>query len=96
MEDNYGRKITYMRISVTDKCNLRCRYCMPLNGNCKKEHDEMMTEEELINLVEASTKLGIKKMFVPSVETTHKSQCEVVSCSRIDSTFREIFKKQSE
>ena len=62
MEDNYGRKITYMRISVTDKCNLRCRYCMPLNGNCKKEHDEMMTEEELINLVEASTKLGIKKI----------------------------------
>lgn len=57
---------------------------------------EIRSVSQIEKRIKESSKLGIKKMFVPSVETTHKSQCEVVSCSRIDSTFREIFKKQSE
>ena len=38
MLDRYGRNITYLRLSVTELCNLRCRYCMPEEGVCKKEH----------------------------------------------------------
>ena len=43
MIDRLGRNITYLRISVTDKCNLRCRYCMPAEGVCRRSHHEMMT-----------------------------------------------------
>ena len=54
MIDRLGRDITYLRISVTDKCNLRCRYCMPEDGVCKKSHMDMMTEDEIIMAVEAA------------------------------------------
>jgi len=68
MTDNFGRKITYLRISVTDKCNLRCRYCMPAEGICKKSHSEMLTEEELVTAVEAAADLGITKVRITGGE----------------------------
>ena len=40
MIDQYGRRITYLRVSVTERCNLRCRYCMPEEGIDKKRHDD--------------------------------------------------------
>ncbi|MDF2840324.1 MAG: moaA, partial [Clostridia bacterium] len=43
MKDTLGRNINYLRISVTDRCNLRCMYCMPEEGICKKEHDDMLS-----------------------------------------------------
>ena len=51
MRDQYDREINYMRLSVTDRCNLRCRYCMPEEGVCKKTHEEMLTEDEMIAAV---------------------------------------------
>ena len=48
MTDQFGRDITYLRISVTELCNLRCRYCMPEEGVCKKNHADMLTEDEVI------------------------------------------------
>ena len=48
MIDKLGRDITYLRISLTDKCNLRCRYCMPEEGVCKRAHHEMMNEDERV------------------------------------------------
>ena len=54
MIDKFGREITYLRISVTDKCNLRCRYCMPEEGVCKKSHADMLTEDEIIAAVQAA------------------------------------------
>lgn len=62
MIDRLGREITYLRISVTELCNLRCRYCMPAEGICKKSHDQMMTEDEIIRAVEAAASLGIHKL----------------------------------
>ena len=62
MIDRLGRNITYMRISVTDKCNLRCRYCMPEEGVCKKSHTDMLTEDEIIQAVEVAASLGITKL----------------------------------
>ena len=59
MRDQYDREINYMRLSVTDRCNLRCRYCMPEEGVCKKTHEEMLTEDEMIAAVEAGASLGI-------------------------------------
>ena len=68
MIDQYGRSITYMRLSVTDKCNLRCRYCMPEEGVCKRNHADMLTEDEMIMAVEAAASLGITKLRITGGE----------------------------
>lgn len=80
MTDRLGRNITYLRISVTDKCNLRCRYCMPAEGVCKKSHADMMTEDELITAVEAAASLGITKVRITGGEPLVKKN--IVSICR--------------
>lgn len=62
MKDKYDREITYLRVSVTDRCNLRCRYCMPEEGIEKKLHDNMLSLEDTYRIIKASTRLGIKKI----------------------------------
>ncbi|NFN86686.1 GTP 3',8-cyclase MoaA [Clostridium sporogenes] len=62
MLDKYGRKINYLRISVTDRCNLRCIYCMPPEGVLKKDHDDIMRYEEIFNVVKIASLLGIDKI----------------------------------
>ena len=52
MKDALGRKIDYLRISVTDKCNLRCKYCMPEEGIQHLNHDEILTIDETLKIVE--------------------------------------------
>ena len=47
MIDSCGRNIDYLRLSVTDLCNYRCRYCMPEEGVCKRTHSEILSLEEL-------------------------------------------------
>lgn len=83
MLDYYGRDITYLRLSVTERCNLRCRYCMPETGICKKHHEEMLTEEEMIQAVKAATFLGIKKVRItggePLVKKNILSICQKVA-----------------
>ena len=68
MIDKQGRNITYLRLSVTDRCNLRCRYCMPEEGVCKKSHSDMLTEDEMITAVEAAAALGITKLRITGGE----------------------------
>ena len=68
MIDALGRNITYLRISVTDKCNLRCRYCMPEEGVCKRNHADMLTEDEIIRAVEVAAELGITKVRITGGE----------------------------
>ena len=62
MKDKFGRKIQYLRLSVTDRCNYRCIYCMPPTGICKKSHDEILSIEEMTGIVRAAHKLGIRKI----------------------------------
>ncbi len=62
MIDRYGREIRYLRLSVTELCNLRCRYCMPEDGVCKKRHEEMLTQEEMLSAIRAAASLGIQKL----------------------------------
>ncbi len=68
MTDQYGRNIIYLRMSVTELCNLRCRYCMPEEGVCKKSHAQMLTEDEMISAVEAAASLGITKLRITGGE----------------------------
>ena len=68
MIDGQGRNIHYLRLSVTERCNLRCRYCMPEEGICKKSHADMLTEDELICAIEAAAALGITKLRITGGE----------------------------
>lgn len=61
MKDNFGREINYMRISVTDKCNNRCKYCMPPEGVEDLGHSTILTYEEIERIVSAAASLGITK-----------------------------------
>jgi len=80
MIDQHGRNITYLRISVTELCNLRCRYCMPEDGVCKRNHADMLTEDEIIQAVEAAASLGITKLRITGGEPLVKKN--IVSICR--------------
>ena len=88
MIDRLGRDITYLRISVTDKCNLRCRYCMPEDGVCKRDHADMLTEDEIIRAVEAAASLGIHKIRITGGEPLVKKN--IVSICRRTSALEGI------
>lgn len=62
MKDRFGRNITYLRISVTDLCNLRCKYCMPESGVKSLCHSDILSIEEIIEIVKIASKNGIKKI----------------------------------
>jgi cyclic pyranopterin phosphate synthase len=62
MFDRFRRKIDYLRISVTDLCDLRCVYCMPAEGVPLKRHDEILTFEEIEEVVREAVKLGVTKI----------------------------------
>lgn len=62
MQDQYGREIDYLRISVTDRCDFRCRYCMPQDGIFKRTHAEMLSLEEISEIASAAIDLGIRKI----------------------------------
>ncbi len=61
MLDKFNREISYMRISVTDKCNLRCVYCMPEEGVVLKRHEELISFEKIVKVVENAVKIGFTK-----------------------------------
>ena len=82
MIDRFGRDITYLRISLTDKCNLRCRYCMPEEGVCRREHREMMSEDEIVTAVEAAASLGIRKIRLTGGEPLVKKNILSI-CRRV-------------
>lgn len=62
MKDNCGRNIEYLRVSITDRCNLRCIYCMPEHGIEKKHHNDMLRFEEIMKIIKAAASLGVKKV----------------------------------
>lgn len=62
LRDKFGRKINYLRISITDRCNLRCKYCMPEDGVELKNHSEILSFEDIIKIVKVGQKLGVEKV----------------------------------
>ena len=68
MRDSFNREVDYLRISVTDLCNLRCVYCMPEKGVEKFSHEKIISPERIKEIVEASVKLGIKKIRITGGE----------------------------
>ncbi|PLX96401.1 MAG: GTP 3',8-cyclase MoaA [Desulfuromonas sp.] len=66
--DRYGRKINYLRLSVTDRCNMRCQYCMPAHGVDKITHDDVLSYEDLYRISKAAVAIGIEKIRVTGGE----------------------------
>jgi GTP 3',8-cyclase len=68
MFDRYNRKINYLRVSVTDRCNLRCTYCMPEEGIKLMSHDEILRFDEIVEVVKVAVSLGIEKVRITGGE----------------------------
>lgn len=68
LTDSHGRNINYLRLSVTDRCNMRCFYCMPKEGVVKKGHDALLSYEELQLIAETAVGLGIEKIRITGGE----------------------------
>jgi GTP 3',8-cyclase len=68
MTDRFGRDITYLRISVTDLCNLRCLYCMPAEGVKHLGHDDILSFEEIVEVAQAAVDLGVTKVRITGGE----------------------------
>ena len=66
--DSYGRKIDYLRISITDHCNLKCTYCTPFSGRDHLERSEILTYEEMLKVARAATAAGITKIRITGGE----------------------------
>lgn len=62
MKDHFGRQIDYMRVSLVDRCNLRCVYCMPAEGIEKVPHESILRYEEFLKIIRAGARLGIQKV----------------------------------
>ena len=62
MKDIHGRTIDYLRISLTDRCNFRCIYCMPEEGVCQLSHDDILRIEEIARVVRVAAGLGVRSV----------------------------------
>ncbi len=62
MKDSHGRTIDYLRISLTDRCNFRCIYCMPEEGVQQMAHDEILRFDEIVDIVKVASQMGIKRL----------------------------------
>lgn len=68
LRDSFSREINYLRISVTDRCNLRCVYCMPASGITHKAHSQILSFEQIYKIVQAAAGLGINKVRITGGE----------------------------
>lgn len=79
MKDQYQRDVDYIRISVTDRCNYRCQYCLPREGAETADHSEVMTYDEIIRLVKAAAGAGITKVKITGGEPlVRKGVCGLI------------------
>ena len=75
MTDGTGRVIDYLRVSVTDRCNLRCVYCMPPRGVEPVPHREMLTLEEIGTICRAAAQLGVTRVKLTGGEPLVRKGC---------------------
>jgi GTP 3',8-cyclase len=78
MLDKFNREINYLRISLTEKCNLRCIYCMPEEGIPLKAHKEILRYEQIEQIVKEAAKLGINKVRLTGGEPLIKKDIEIL------------------
>ena len=81
--DSFHRKIDYLRLSITDRCNLRCTYCMPQSGVPKLDHSEILRYEEILRVARIAVSMGIANIRItggePLVRKGVLSLCENIA-----------------
>ncbi len=91
MKDSYSREINYLRLSLTDRCNLRCVYCMPMRGLSFVPNDELLSPAEIEAVVRAATETGFKKVRLTGGEPTlRRDILEIISRIRAIPEIEEI------
>lgn len=85
MIDQFGRTVNYMRISVTDRCDFRCRYCMPEQGVYKRSHKDILSLEEICEIVSAAAACGISKIRLTGGEPLVRKGIDIL-CRKIKNT----------
>ena len=78
--DSFGRSHSYLRLSVTDRCNFRCVYCLPEKGIVWQEKSDLLSYEEIARLVHIFAQLGIKKIRITGGEPTMRSNIPRLIC----------------
>ncbi len=76
LTDPYGRNIRYLRISVTDRCNYRCVYCMPEKGIPLKEHDDILSYEDIVRVAEGAVRVGFERVRLTGGEPLVRRRIE--------------------
>ena len=76
--DKFGREIDYLRISVTDRCNLRCIYCMGPEGIVHKGHNDILSFEEIYKIAKTAVRLGIRKIRITGGEPLVRKDLHVL------------------
>ncbi len=90
MKDSLGRSIDYLRISVTDRCNLRCVYCMPAEGVKSTPCREILRYEEILEVAKIARKLGVKHVRVTGGEPLVRKNLEFLICGLREIGFEDI------
>lgn len=91
MNDQFGRNIDYLRISVTDRCDFRCRYCMPQEGVPKRAHSDILSLEEIHEIASAAIELGIRKIRLTGGEPLVRKGIETLCRKlRANSNLKEL------
>ena len=77
--DQFNRRINYLRVAITDRCNLRCFYCMPKNGVSQYAHSEILTYEEILRIVQTAAGIGFNKVRLTGGEPlVRRNICDLV------------------
>jgi len=100
--DHHNRKITYLRVSVTDRCNLRCIYCVPVNDLKLLNHGEILSYEEILKVLQAAAEIGIEKVRLTGGEplvrrnVVHlvESVCQVSGFKDVSITTNGVYLKE--
>ena len=100
--DRFNRTITYLRVSVTDRCNLRCAYCQPVKELKLLRHSKILSYEEILRVVQAAAKLGISKIRLTGGEPLIRrgftgfvsSVCRVSGLEDVSITTNGVFLKE--
>jgi molybdenum cofactor biosynthesis enzyme MoaA len=87
LEDTFGRWHTYLRVSLTEKCNLRCTYCMPEEGVKLTQNEKLLTGSEIVTLVGMFARLGVNKVRFTGGEPLVRKDClDIIrECGKIES-----------
>ena len=102
MRDQFERNINYMRVSVTDLCNLRCTYCMPKSGVHQISHDEILTFDEIVRVCRIGAELGISRIKLTGgeplvrkgVEKLAEMLCQTPGIEQVALTTNGVFLKE--